>query len=70
MLKRALSEAENTFGADDASVAYVLRTYAAVSKQLGRKHEAKTMQKRVKAIEARIGQQNHNRFTVDAAAFR
>ena len=51
LYKRALSMRERLFGASDQNVAAVLRNYAVLLRQMGRKPEAKALDKRAQAIE-------------------
>jgi tetratricopeptide (TPR) repeat protein len=56
LYKRALAIREKVFGADDASVAAVLRNYAKLLKLMGKPADARNLNVRASAIEAKQGQ--------------
>jgi tetratricopeptide (TPR) repeat protein len=70
LLHRAIQIAEVSFGPEDIRTAGVLSTYADVLRKLGRKAEARQLQKRLKAIWAKNSSENPMRFAIDASDLR
>jgi tetratricopeptide (TPR) repeat protein len=65
-IKQALSLAEATYGTEDFCVAEVLERYAAILKQLNRKPEARSIEKRVTLIEKNAGHRDYSGLTINA----
>ena len=68
LVERALATVESAFGPDDPRVGVVLETDADCLKRLGRKPEARRMQRRAAAIAKRTEEGNSGRYVVDVHA--
>ncbi|HUI55338.1 MAG TPA: tetratricopeptide repeat protein [Bryobacteraceae bacterium] len=69
-LKQAVGIAEAIYQADQRQLGYYLRNYAEVLKQLGRKNEGKTLDKRARAILAENDRRISTSHTVNVNALR